>query len=146
VPRTRPCVRAVYTVQALQAPLGWISSPSAALAETIVPSGQDCRDVPLVRPFRSSLSLGVRALKKSKGVVRISLRIRGVGTVGANLRARGRRIGRVVPVPTAGSTLRFRFVIPARYRHAGTLTLQLVAHAPIGKATLATSVRIRIVP
>jgi hypothetical protein len=145
VPRTRACVRAVYTVQALATPPGWVSSPSAALVETIVPSGQDCREAPLVRPFRSSISLGVRALRKSKGVARLSLRIRGVGTVGAILRAHGRRIGRVAPVATSGSTLRFRFTIPARFRHTGTLTLQLVAHAPIGKATVSTSVRIRIV-
>jgi hypothetical protein len=145
VPRTRPCVRATYTVQALASPVGWISSPSAALVETIVPSGQDCREVPLVRPFRSSISLGVRALRQHKGVVRISLRIRGVGTVGAILRSRGRRIARVAPVATTGSTLRFRFTIPARYRRTGTLTLQLVAHAPVGTRTLSTPVRIRIV-
>ena len=62
VPRTRPCVRAVYTVQALATPPGWVSSPSAALVETIVPSGQDCREAPLAcgRSARASRSASAR--------------------------------------------------------------------------------------
>ena len=138
-----------YTVQAFETALGWLSLPIGPVAFTRQPSAtQACTDAPKLKVGKG-LKVKLKALKKSKWKLNVTVQAQGAGTLLAKLfpkkiKKKTKPYLTVTRPVLAPAKVKFSLVLPKAIRKAGTYTIRFETQAPVGKATRSAIVKLEV--
>ncbi len=143
------CVPVTYTVQAFETALGWLSLPIGPVAFTKQPSAtQLCTDAPKIKVGKA-LKVKLKALKKSKWKVNVTVQPQGAGTLLAKLfpkkiTKKTKPFVTVTRPVLAPTKVKIALILPKGARKAGTYTIRFETKAPVGKASRSATVKLEV--
>ena len=144
------CVPVTYTVQAFETALGWLSLPIGPVAFTQQPSAtQACTDAPKLKAGKA-LKVKLKALKKSKWKLNVTVQAQGAGTLLAKLfpkkiKKKTKPYVTVTRPVLAPAKVKIALILPKAVRKPGTYTIRFETKAPVGKATRSATVKLEVV-